>query len=370
MSQREEILLVSKPVVPPWNDSGKNLVRDIAAAGQRYDYRIMATRGAVAPGPRAKVDAVYSAAGLYSPGLKQNLAVLLRLLKPDRQRVYHFFFAPNPKTSKMARTVLRLKRRRAVHTICSVPATFEGIKSLMFAHRIVALSEHTRGLLESHGVENVVHIPPCIPAADPMPAARKEAVVSALQLPARPLVVFPGDYQFSSAARICADALPSIVEKTDAHFVFACRIKQEQSRQIESGIRGLVTEAGVENRVSFFNEVDDMEALAAAAALVVLPADSLYAKMDIPLVLLEALREEVPIVVSDHGPLAELVSQPVGVAAPVGNANAFADAVSGLLGNPDRRRDMGKKGRELVLDRYTPETVSARYEKLYDELLS
>ncbi len=370
MNQEHEILLVSKPIVPPWNDSGKNLVRDLAGTGTRYHYRVMSTRGAEAPGPRAKVDPVYSAAGLYSPGLKQNLSVLKRLLKPDRQSLYHFFFAPNPKTSKMARAVLKLKRRKSVHTICSVPATFEGITRLMFADRVVALSEHTRGLLTDHGVHNVVHIPPCIPSADLMPGERKDAVVNRLKLPARPLVVFPGDYQFSSAARICADALPAIVAKTDAQFVFACRIKQEQSRQIEAGIREMVAQANLESRVSFFNEVDDMEALVAAASLVVLPADSLYAKMDIPLVLLEALRDEVPVVVSDHGPLAELVAEPVGVAAPVGNANAFAHAVVELLRDPDQRRQMGTKGREMVLSKYNPETVSARYEQLYDELLS
>lgn len=370
MDRRHEILLVSKPVVPPWNDSGKNLVRDLAGAGQRYDYRVMATQGAEVPGPRAKADPVYSAAGLYSPGFKQNLSVLKRLLKPDRQRLYHFFFAPNPKTSKMARVVLKLKRRRSVHTICSVPATFEGITRLMFADRIVALSEHTRELLERHGVRNVVHIPPCIPSSDPLPEGRRKGMVDGLGLPALPLVVFPGDYQFSSAARICADALPEILGKTDAHFVFACRIKQEQSRQIETGIREMVSQAGLDGRVSFFNEISDMEALVAAASLVVLPADSLYAKMDIPLVLLEALREEVPVVVSDHGPLAELVAEPVGVAAPEGNANAFANAVVELLNNPEQRREMGRRGREMVLEKYNPDSISARYEQLYDELLS
>ena len=53
------VLFVSKPLVPPWTDSGKNLARDIAAAGERYCYHVLGTPGADAPGPNAVVEPVY-----------------------------------------------------------------------------------------------------------------------------------------------------------------------------------------------------------------------------------------------------------------------------------------------------------------------
>lgn len=356
-------------MVPPWNDSAKNIVRDLAASGIRYTYRVMGTRGAKSPGPAAVVERVYSISGAFAPGLKQNLAVLKRLLTPDRAPVYHFFFAPNPRTSQTARLVLKVKKRKVVHTICSTPATLEGVAGLMFADRVVAVSRHTRGLLKMHGVNNVVHIPPCVPLTPPVTGVRKARAREFLGLPEARLVVFPGDYEFSNAAVICAEALPIICSVPDVHFVFACRIKRPPSLEAERTIKERVDALGLTGRVTFLNDVEDMEALVAASVLTVLPADSLYAKMDIPLVLLESLREGVPIVVSDHGPLPELVEEPVGVSVASGKAEPFGLAVKELLESPLVVARMGEAGQKLVRTTYSPEAMARHYEALYDELL-
>lgn len=369
MGAIKDILLVSKPIVPPWNDSGKNIVRDLAASGIRYTYRVMGAKGAQPPGPSAMVESVYSTSGAFAPGLRQNLSVLRRLLTPDRVPLYHFFFAPNPRTSTMASIVLKLKRRQVVHTICSTPAAPETVAELMFADQVVALSKHTAKLLKMHGVDNVVHIPPCVPLTPAVSTQRKERITNELGLPQSRLVVFPGDYEFSNAAKVCVEALPVICAVPDVHFVFACRIKRPPSLEAERIIKERVRELGLEQRVTFVNEVGDMEALVAAATLTVLPADSLYAKMDIPLVLLESLREGVPIVVSDHGPLPELVESAVGVSVPANRSELFGQAVEKLLKSPQTLAEMGGAGQELVRATYGPETMARRYEALYDELI-
>jgi glycosyltransferase involved in cell wall biosynthesis len=364
------VLFVSKPLVPPWTDSGKNLARDIAAAGERYRYHVLGTPGADPPGPRATVEPVYSDAGIYAAGIKQNIPVFKRLLKPDRLPLYHFFFAPNRRTSQVAKSVLFFKRRKTVHTICSVPTTFEGIDRILFADRMVVLSRDTQGKLEAHTRRPVVHIPPCVPVDRVLDETRKRQALEALGLPLdRPVVLFAGDYEFSDAATICLQALPRIFAGSDAHFLFAVRIKREPSRQAEARIRDEVRAMGLAERVHFHNEVDDMEALAAAVTLNVMPADSLYAKMDIPLVLLESLREGVPVVVSDHGPLAELLDRDVGAAVPTGDAEAFGDAVAGLLQDEAARNAKGETGRKRVRETYAPAPVAAAYEALYDDLL-
>lgn len=105
------VLMVSKPIVPPWSDSGKNLVRDIVAHTPGYRFHVLVTRGAPAPFPDAVAEPIYGDAGAYAPSLAENLRVLRRLARPDRVPLYHFFFAPNPRTSTAARWILRLKRQ-------------------------------------------------------------------------------------------------------------------------------------------------------------------------------------------------------------------------------------------------------------------
>jgi glycosyltransferase involved in cell wall biosynthesis len=366
-----KILMISKAVEAPWTDSAKNLVKDLVCKGRRHQYTVMVTRGAVQPCPNASVEPIYAKAGAYSPSVVQNLRVLARLFRPDNQDIYHFFFAPNPLSSKAAWMVRRLKPgKKFVQTVCSVPATFEGIKKLMFAHRVVALSRSTRDQLLAHGVENVVHIPPAVDNSRRVSAEARQAVLLKLGLPLnRPVVLYAGDYQFSRAADTCARALPRILEGSNAHFVFACRIKQDLSRAEEARIKEWVASQPFRDRVHFFNELDCIVELIAASTLQVLPAGSLFAKMDIPLVLLESLREGTPLLVSNSPPMSELIED--GAAAPVWpeEPEDLATRVLELLGSEARRRTLATAGLQLVKTKYDSAVVAAAYEDLYDELL-
>lgn len=370
-SPRRGVLFVSKPLAPPWHDSGKNLARDLATALVEWDVHVMSQAGAPLLAPHVTMEPVYKMAGTYSAGIAQNLAPLLRLMAPDRLPIYHFFFAPNRNSSMAAKAILSVKRRRSVHTLSSAPASFDGIRKLLFADRVVALSQDTRRKLEQAGVQRVDVIPPCVPLTAPVSDERKQRARELLHLPAGArIVLFAGDYEFSSAARTCTNALASVLAIPDAHFVFACRVKRAPSKDAEASIRGEVTALPQCDRVHFLNEVEDMEALVAAATLQVMPVDSLYAKMDIPLVLLESLREGVPLVVSDYGPLRELLEVPVGLAVPPASSEALAEAVKRLLGDEALRREMGEAGRKRVATHYSPAVMAKKYQDIYENLLN
>ncbi len=387
----EAVLFISKPMVPPWNDSGKNLARDLAGALKWQRVHVMGVQGEVGGpavpgtlgvaaakqaelgqmGPNVVYEPVYSGTGSFGAGIRQNLAPLRRLLTPDDIPLYHFFFAPNPRTSLVARSLLTIKRRATVHTMLSAPASYERASRLLFADRTVALSHHTKAMLEQQGVQGVVVIPPCVPTRPAVSQERKLGVMQRLGLTTgRPFVLFAGDYEYSSAASTCSQALESITGEGGADFVFACRMKKGHiGKALETSIREGICNSRCAARVFFFNEVDDMDALIAAATVQVMPADSLYAKMDIPLVLLESLREGVPVVVADHGPLPELLRRPVGSVVPVKDPGALAAAVNRLLGDPEMRASMGREGQALVDEEYSPAAMASKYRELYKELL-
>lgn len=363
------VLMISKPVGPPWNDSGKNIVRDVVRFGQRYTFHVMTTRGTEPPGPRCITEPIYGDAGEYTPGLAQNLRVLLRLLRPDQSALHHYFFAPNPRTSTVARLVTAVRGRPVVQTVSSSPASYDGVDRLCFGDRVVALSEYNRRRLEQAGARGVVHVPPGIPV--PSLRADRADVRQRWGLPAElPVVLFAGDYQFSSAATVLAEAIPRVLADRAAHFVYACRIKQEASRAIEEQVKATLRAAGV-TAVTFLNEVDDVEGLIAAADVSVMPSESLYAKMDLPLVLLECLAQRVPLVVADVEPLSEVLAGRTdwGVAVPPKDPQALAAALGALLDDPARVRAMGEAGRRAVQERWSAQTMAAAYEDIYDALL-
>ncbi|HEX6767482.1 MAG TPA: hypothetical protein VF103_18415, partial [Polyangiaceae bacterium] len=116
------ILFVSKPVEPPWNDSSKNLVRDLALGMQRHEALAFGRRGGETALGRARLEPVHPAGGgRFAPGLAEQARVLRRLAFGRRADLWHFFFAPNPKTSQVARAATTLRRAPSVQTVCSVP---------------------------------------------------------------------------------------------------------------------------------------------------------------------------------------------------------------------------------------------------------
>jgi hypothetical protein len=146
-----QVLFVSKPVVPPWNDSSKNLVRDIATSLERHSPVLT--------------------------GRSRHLGVFRQLLFATSPDVWHFFFAPNVKTSRAARFARAVRRVPSIHTVCSLPAEENAIGNLLFADVTVALSRAAFERLRLAGVDESALrlIPPCVPPlSEPGPDRRGE----------------------------------------------------------------------------------------------------------------------------------------------------------------------------------------------------
>lgn len=82
---------------------------------------------------------------------------------------------------------------------------------------------------------------------------------------------------------------------------------------------------------------------------------------------LEAAARGVPAAGTRVGSVAEMEPE-AAVAAPVGDAKALAEAVAGLIANPERRVEMGRAARGLAEGEYSLETCVERFRKLYTEL--
>lgn len=373
-----DVLLVSKPITPPWNDSGKNLVRDLAAHMQKHTPTILTRRAAPDHDElpaRVRRLAVYPAAGRsYAPGLADNAHVLKELLTGPRRDLWHFFFAPNPRTSTAARLARGLRGLRlsmpTVQTVSSAP--HEGVKlaEVLFADRVVVLSAHSEARLREGGIaaERISRVPPSVP---PMPApteAERTLARVSLGVPtSSPLLVYPGDLEFSGAAERCLEALTGS-RFHDATLLIACRPKTREARALETALRSRARELGIEDRVRFLGETRAIHAVLGAADLVLLPAERLYAKMDYPLVLLEAMLLERAVVVVSGTPAAELTEG--GAAEEVeATSPALADRIDALLGDDAKRMAIGARARAKALDAHSPAKMAGAYEGIYDALL-
>jgi glycosyltransferase involved in cell wall biosynthesis len=374
-SKEPEVLLVTKPLVPPWDDSAKNIARAQLCHASAYRYRALITKNAELAdlGPRCTCVPVYDDPGTYAAGPRQNLRVFGHALRPRGAALYHFFFAPNPLTSMAGRTLRRLAGVPCVQTICSIPKQLEDISSLLFADAVIALSEHTRRLCLASGFPSrrlfLVRpgIEPIAPPSNPVKLATKAKFCLK---PQTRLVLYPGDLEFSSASRTVAQAAPAILAQTpDAAIVFACRAKTPSASKVLAELKTMLAAPISTGRVLFLESVQDMPALVGASDAVVLPAESLYAKMDAPLVVLEAMSQQVPVVLADTGPLAELLETGCGLGVAPAAPKRLSQAVSTILSTPLLAQQLGRKGAQAVATTFNAETMAHAVEAVYHKVL-
>jgi glycosyltransferase involved in cell wall biosynthesis len=92
-------------------------------------------------------------------------------------------------------------------------------------------------------------------------------------------------------------------------------------------------------------------------------------RTNVPMKLFEFMAAGVPAVTSDLPPARRLVGDDGGVLfVPPGDAAAFADALGGLLGDPARAARLGRRGRDLVVERCHWEREELKLVALFDAL--
>jgi glycosyltransferase involved in cell wall biosynthesis len=368
------VLFVSKPIVAPFFDGTKCVVRDVATHLSRYAPTVMGTAlpsgselTARGGGPAVRVASVYGAGGSYAPSLGENARAALWLVALSRADVWHFVFAPNPRTSLTGRLARAVRRVPVLQTVASPPASYS--PDVFFGDIVVAQSAFTasnigRCFREARRTSPRLEvIPPPLGPLRERTAEEISRVRSALELPPEaPVFVYPGDLEVSRGAETVAAAVAMItLEQPDAVVVFACRPKTPDAPRIEQALRRRLNP----RNVRFAREID-LPALLASTSVVLFPVDELRGKVDLPIALLEAMKLGVPVVAVDSGPLAELE----GVArVPAGDAAALASAALRLARDANHRAELVARARSAIEGRYEAGVIARAYERLYDDLL-
>lgn len=366
-----DILFVSKPVEPPWNDSSKNLVRDLASNLARHVPVVMGRKGAPAALPKGRATGVYPPAGegSFAPSVFDNARVLARLAVAP-EALHHYFFAPNARSGAAAKLVKGLRRKPTVHTICSIPRADVELAKVLFADVNVVLSEHSRRTFLERGVAEgrLRRIPPAIAPLEPLSADARREARACFELPSdAPVLVYPGDLEFGKGAEVTLRALAA-ASRPDVRLVMACRAKTPHAKEKEAELRTLARELGLEGRTTWVGETRRIHDLLGAVDVVALPSDTLYAKMDYPLVILEAMSLARPVLVGRGTPAEELAEGGAARAVEV-EVEALSAEIRGLFDDERARQALGARGRSAVLERFTPGPMAASYEALYDSLL-
>ncbi len=360
------VLVVSKPITPPFSDGTKNLVRDLAGALGPGQIELLSSRGE-APAPLASIPrrTIYRGRGLHALGRGDALRLIAHLGLAPLPPILHWFFTPSASSAHLPSSIARLRRRATVWTLPSAPRIALTRAHLRGIDRLVVLSEETRAKVIAGGAPQDVVVamrpwlaPPAAPSAEAI-----ERVRTALGLRAR-TTVFCGDLGPGRGHDVSLEAFARAAGDDDV-LVIAARPKGEHARAARAALVERTRALGLGARVRMADTVSDMPALLAAADVVLLPATNLDAKVDVPLVLLEALSLGRAVIVAEGAPPADLARRGAAIATPA-DPTSVGEALRALLSDRERRETLGAAGRAVIERDHAARVAAEQHRALYE----
>ncbi|HEX5603231.1 MAG TPA: glycosyltransferase family 4 protein [Pyrinomonadaceae bacterium] len=233
------------------------------------------------------------------------------------------------------------------------------------AHHVVANSNAVREKLISDGVtpEKVSVIYNGLDVRRLATTLSRAEALSVLGLPAAPRFISivanmrhdVKDYpMFLRSARRVKSAVP------DAAFLLA------GEGELSDSLRGLAEELGISDSTFFLGRCEKVAELLAVSEICVLSSKAEGFSNSI----LEYMAAGRPVVVTEVGGAREVVAEgETGYLVPSGDDAMMAERLIALLGDSERARAMGAKGKRVVESKFSCEAQLAHTESLYDRLL-
>ncbi len=201
-----------------------------------------------------------------------------------------------------------------------------------------------------------------------LPACRIEMVVNPVKIDSGPAAPADADtkYDFISVGRLVEQKNPMMLLRAmrtvcNRHPETSLAIVGDGPMMVE--LRGLCSELGLDDNVTFLGVRDDVCLLLAQSSIFVSSSDY----EGLPMTMLEAMAACRPLVGTDVGGVVDIIhDKENGIVVPKGDVYALAEAMTYLYENPEVARVMGKAGRMIALP-YSTSNVAEQYEFLYNK---
>ena len=206
-----------------------------------------------------------------------------------------------------------------------------------------------------------------------LPRDRCLYIANGIELPdvsrtpdARPTVVQVANLQEPKGHRTAIRAA-ALLREPFPELRWICIGRTEREPGYTRDVRGMIQSLGLETCVELAGPQQDVRAFLARAHAGVLTSDA----EGLPLALLEYLAAELPVAMTDVGQGPSVIRDAgAGCVAPRGDAAALANGLQEILGDPERARSMGVRGRAYVRAHFSHAAMVEQVSGLYQRLLA
>lgn len=365
------VLYISRPIAPPWNEGSKKLAWQLASGLTRHQAHLLTVIDADLGEPTPfTTHPIYTDSSLTVQQKGRLLRFLWQL--PPNIDLLHAYFVPTPITSRL---LCMVKKRHALPIIQSVPAlpklslSQAEARQLFCGDKTIVYTAETARVLKQLGVQSVVHVNTGIKTTDYQSAAASPTLKNQLGIkPNEKILLYAGEYTRLGAVEWLRQLLPQLLAACgDCHFIFACRNLIPEDGTVKAGLQALVKKWRLENRIHFLGEVDDFPGLLKLADLFLFPVTEMGGKIDTPLTLIEAMAAGTAVLATDISPLKDAFSEESIRLIPPHHNEWLIEETLALLNDDQARQKLAKRGQQFALERFSLSSMIAAYEAIYDE---
>ena len=356
------VLFVTRPLGSPWNEGGKNLAYGIAKNIKNHKIHLLVRENFNEKiGTNIVLHRIYPSKHKYNISYLEKLKLFYFLLKIKNIDIYHFIYTPELYSSRINKFLINLKSKKSIQTI---PTRLKNISNgLFFSDKIVTISDFTKNLLLKRKIKNVVKINTGIDANYFKPF-RKDLKLSK-KFVGKFIVLIPIDLEKEKGSRIMLKVIESMKDVNNILFIFSYRSTKKrilERKYLENNLAKL----GLSEKVLFVKDPKDVRSLINISSIVVYPAIDTYEKHEIPMILLESMSMEKPVIVWDIEPINEIINGNEGVK--VGNYKDMKKAILKFVNDKNLVNKSGKLARKRVVSDFNIIKTAENYEKLYDNI--
>ncbi|OGI16385.1 MAG: hypothetical protein A3J63_01735 [Candidatus Moranbacteria bacterium RIFCSPHIGHO2_02_FULL_40_12b] len=378
--KKKKILLVTRPICPPWDEASKNFAYNLAKNIRDCEITLLTCGKISRLSENIKQEPIYSSVR-FNFFQKLRLVIFL-FFNARKYDVIHLLFTPTKTNGWIIKYILKSpliplwKRGRIkvkiIQTIATLREDLYGdaeIKKMLFGDRIITYSQHAKNKLNSLGFNNVTQVYPGIDLEhySPTPKSNLQPTTYNLQ-PDDFVVTYPGEYARLGAANDIMDMIlrySSILKNNNIKLVFACRVKNEMDARKKEEVKRKLEAAGCLDNVIFTDTVSDMAELYNISDVVIFPVRDMKGKFDVPLAVTEAMACGKPVILSDLAILKEFANENNSVIIKNGDIEQLKSSILDLYQNKNKREEVGKNGRKYIEANFDIKIVAERYKEIY-----
>jgi glycosyltransferase involved in cell wall biosynthesis len=371
-NRRKKILLVTRPIAPPWDEASKNFAFELAKNIREHEIYLL-TSGVI-PGLPENIHQkpIYTSSRLTWLQ-RPRLLKLIRLRKDVD--IIHFMLTPAKLNAFGFKAFIKNKNARTIQTIATLREDLysdQEIKNLIFGDLIITYSDHAKNKLNLLGFNNVKRVYPGIDLNYYSPAPRDKDLAKNYNLKLNDFIItFPGEYTRLGATDDIANLVLSrsrVWKDKNVRFIFACRVKNSGDARKKEEIIKKLRENNCLDRVIFTDTFSDMAKLYNLSDVIIFPVRDMQGKFDVPLVVVEAMACGKPVIISDLPILQEFATAENSVKIKSGDTEQLFAAIERLRANPAERENIGRAARKLVEDNFDIKKISLIYDEIYEKL--